>query len=128
MRHLRATQKDLYYEQAVALYFKEHLSTRMISKKIPVCKSVIHRWISNFAGETNADSYTDMKKRIKSSKPQDSVSASDSGDVDAMKAEIEHLKKELSMASMRAELYNEMINVAEKQFDIRIRKKAGTKR
>lgn len=128
MRHLGPTQKDLYYDQAVALYFREHLTIRMISKKIPVSKSVIHRWISNFAGEKNADSNTDMKKRIKSSKPQESVSASDSGDVDAMKAEIERLKKELSMESMRADLYSEMINVAEKQFDIKIRKKAGTKR
>ncbi len=60
MRHLRPTQKDLYYDQAVALYFRNYLTIRMFSEKT-VCKSVIHRWISNFANETNADSYTDMK-------------------------------------------------------------------
>lgn len=31
------------------------------------------------------------------------------------------------MANMRADAYNELINVAEKQFNISIRKKAGAK-
>ncbi len=39
-----------------------------------------------------------------------------------MKAEIERLRKELSMKSMRAVLYNEMINVAEKRFYIKSEK------
>lgn len=37
------------------------------------------------------------------------------------------LEKELKEARMRAALYEEIINVAEKKFDIRIRKKAGAK-
>lgn len=38
------------------------------------------------------------------------------------------LEKELKEVRMRADLYEEIINVAEKKFDIQIRKKAGTKR
>ena len=41
---------------------------------------------------------------------------------------IARLEKELEEARLRADLYDEMINVAEKRFDIQIRKKAGTKR
>lgn len=41
---------------------------------------------------------------------------------------LSRLKKELKEARMRADLYEEIINVAEKRFDIQIRKKAGTKR
>ena len=37
------------------------------------------------------------------------------------------LEKALKEARMRADLYEEIINVAEKKFDIQIRKKAGTK-
>jgi hypothetical protein len=42
-------------------------------------------------------------------------------------AEIALLKEKLRMANMRADAYNELINVAEKQFNISIRKKAGAK-
>ena len=38
------------------------------------------------------------------------------------------LEKELKEAKMRADLYNEIINVAEQKFNIQIRKKVGTKR
>lgn len=41
---------------------------------------------------------------------------------------IARLEKELEEARLRADLYDEIINVAEKKFDIQIRKKAGTKR
>lgn len=40
---------------------------------------------------------------------------------------IARLEKELDDARLRADLYEEIINVAEKKFDIQIRKKAGTK-
>ena len=40
---------------------------------------------------------------------------------------IARLEKELEDARLRADLYEEIINVAEKKFDIQIRKKAGTK-
>ena len=50
-----------------------------------------------------------------------------SGDVKALQAEIARLKKELAHESLRADAFNELINVAEKQFNISIRKKAGAK-
>ncbi len=40
---------------------------------------------------------------------------------------IARLEKELEDACLRADLYNEIINVAEQRFGIQIRKKAGTK-
>ncbi len=40
---------------------------------------------------------------------------------------IARLEKELEDARLRADLYNEIINVAEQKFGIQIRKKAGTK-
>jgi hypothetical protein len=41
--------------------------------------------------------------------------------------QIARLQKTLAYESLKAAAYNEMRNVAEKQFNISIRKKAGTK-
>ena len=41
---------------------------------------------------------------------------------------VARLERELEEARLRADLYDEIINVAEKKFDIQIRKKVGTKR
>ena len=49
------------------------------------------------------------------------------GDMESLKAEVARLRKALKEESMRADLYNEIINVAEEQFKIPIRKKAGTR-
>jgi F0F1-type ATP synthase membrane subunit b/b' len=42
--------------------------------------------------------------------------------------EIARLKRELYEAQVRAEAYDEMINIAEERFKISIRKKSGAKR
>ena len=66
-----------------------------------------------------------MKEQV-----QDSVTLHGSQrdtDVKALQAEISRLKKELAHESLKSAAFNEMINVAEKQFNISIRKKAGTK-
>lgn len=44
-------------------------------------------------------------------------------EIRTLKAQVYRLKKELDNVQVKAELYNEMINVAERHFNIRIRKK-----
>lgn len=65
-----------------------------------------------------------MDKRKELSDQKDAIAA--------MEAELRKLKKENSrleykvrMARIKADLYDEMINVAEKQFNIKIRTKAN---
>lgn len=48
-------------------------------------------------------------------------------DSETLEQKVRRLERELSEARMERDLYNEIINVAEKKFDIQIRKKAGTK-
>lgn len=48
-------------------------------------------------------------------------------DVASLQAEISRLKSQLAQASLRADAFDELINVAEKQFNISIRKKTGAK-
>ena len=57
----------------------------------------------------------------------ESVDSPIPSDKESLKAEVARLRKALKEESMRADLYNEIINVAEEQFKIPIRKKAGTK-
>lgn len=129
------TQKrDQYYDKCIGLYVNQHLGCRKISKIIPVSKNTVSRWISNFVAE-NKDKSQLMSNRIRKdskqviSKPSDSVSqeSTEPSDVEALKKEIARLKKELAHESLRAKAFDTMIDLAEKQFNIPIRKKSGTK-
>lgn len=58
--------------------------------------------------------------KTNSSTPHSHIDANE--EIKALKAQISRLEKELDNARIKAELYNEMINVAEHHFNIRIRK------
>ena len=49
-------------------------------------------------------------------------------EIKQLKAEKARLESDLKFAQLKADAYDEMINVAEKMFNIPIRKKAGAKR
>lgn len=58
--------------------------------------------------------------KIKSYITQEHINANE--EIKALKAQISRLGKEFDKARVKAELYNEMINVAERHFNIHIRK------
>lgn len=129
------TQKrDQYYDKCIGLYVNQHLGCRKISKIIPVSKNTVSRWISNFVAD-NQDKSQIMSNRIHKNskqvvnKPSESVSPESTkiSDEEALKKEIARLKKELAHESLRAKAFDTMIDLAEKQFNIPIRKKSGTK-
>ena len=49
------------------------------------------------------------------------------GGSEELRREVERLKKELKEAELRAEAYSMMIDIAEKELKVAIRKKSGTK-
>ena len=69
----------------------------------------------------------ELKQQKASTEPIRKAVASDD-DISSLRNEIARLKRELRAESLRADAYDEMINVAEKQFNVSIRKKAGAKR
>lgn len=102
------------------------MSAREIASLFPVSLKTVYRWVSTFADES--PQFTPpMNKKEKS----DSMSGKDSSiretDVEILRARIKELESQLTMAEIKAEAYDEMINVAESKFRIRIRKKAGAK-
>ena len=132
-------KRAAYYERAVKLYYEEQLGCRKIAQIFSLSKNTISNWIRTFAVE-NPENELVMKRQGKRHVPiasEVSVSPtptttstpdiSQFGDVSCLQAEIKRLKKALEHESLRADVYEEMINVAEQQFGISIRKKAGTK-
>lgn len=47
--------------------------------------------------------------------------------IQELQSELKKLRAQLNMAEIKAEAYDELINVAEAKFNIQIRKKAGAK-
>lgn len=66
------------------------------------------------------------KRKPKLQTPPTSI-ASSINDVKALQMEVVRLQSQLKHEQLRAEAYDEMINVAETRFNIAIRKKAGAK-
>ena len=117
-------KRNKYYDEVIRLYTQEGMGRKRISRIIPVDETTISRWIRIFANENQNQAIMKRKSFIKS---ETSASSVESTDVKALQAEISRLKKELAHESLRADAFNELINVAEKQFNISIRKKAGAK-
>lgn len=120
----KSKKREKYYNEVIRLYTEEKLGCVKISRIIPVGDSTISRWISTFAVENQSS--TRMSKTTPSHQTIPSPDK-ECGDVKALQAEIARLKKQLAHESLRADAFDELINVAEKQFNISIRKKAGTK-
>ena len=116
-----------YFEEVLRLHYQEGLSPKKIAKILPLAHSTIELWITNFAVENNISKFSSYEV-IKSKLPKPSEEEKMTDDeIKALKAENLILRRQVRDAEMRADLYNEIINVAEKQFNIPIRKKAGAK-
>ena len=130
MKYYRTEKQRLYYDKVIALYRDKHMGRHQIEKIIPVSNWTISEWIRNFVAENPSYKSERMKQaeeRRKKKAVLESVDSPMPSDMNSLKAEVARLRKALKDESIRADLYNEMISVAEEQFKIPIRKKAGTK-
>lgn len=117
-------KRNKYYKEVIRLYTQKGMGRDRISKIIPVSETTVSNWIRTFVAE-----HSNKDKAMKEEKQKaDAVQPNNENcDINELQAEIARLKKELAHESLKAAAYNEMINVAEKQFNISIRKKAGAK-
>ena len=126
--------KKLYLSRVLHLYFEEGMGYRSISEILPVSFASIGYWIRNFAKEykskteiMEAISNLDKSSLEQSGKAKDKVNIGLSTDTAFFELEFSSLRDELKYQRLRADAYDEMINVAEEQFNIKIRKKVGAK-
>lgn len=129
MNHYSST-RDSYLSKALDMYVNRGLPATHIAKIIPVHKATIYRWIANFAAVNPQEKPSVMAKKSKKEAPAQTeapISMALPDDVIALQKEIKELRAQLTKAEIKAEAYDELINVAEAQFGIQIRKKAGAK-
>ena len=120
--------REAYFKEVIRLWYDEGLSSPKIAKIIPVGQTTIERWVAIFASENNISrSHDALMGKVKTKTAQSIEQLSLEAEVKRLKAEKARLESNLRMAEIKADLYNEMIDVAEKMYDIPIRKKAGTK-
>lgn len=127
MYYLHTKNQVKYFEEVIRLH-KSGFSARKISRLLPVDKTTASQWIAIFAREkgqimkvTRKEEAVDPDRPRESSEPSAEL-------VRSLRGRIKELESQLLESRIRAEAYDEMINVAESMFGIPIRKKAGAKR
>ena len=120
-------KKEMYFDEAIRLHFELGYGEDRIAEILPIGHTTAWRWIRKFAAE-NKVTTTPMARTKKARTAPESSDGEAKDDIQSLKAELSALKDKLKQAEMRADLYDEMINVAEKKFKVEIRKKAGAKR
>lgn len=136
--------------EAVRLY-EEGWTMKEIGKKFDRSQSNIWVWINKFAKELDDPTMSNRRKRNEAKKerarrqcgikapearaPEAGVTSGSRAGADTcapgeaeLKARIARLERELEDARLMRDFYDEMINIAERDFNIPIRKKGGAKR
>lgn len=104
-------------EEIVAEYLKGGVTLRGLERKWGVNFRSIHRWVKECEGAKGPEEEAKGKARralvVKETE---------------LPSEVKRLQKELEEARLYNKLLNAMIDIAEEQFEIPIRKKRGAKR
>jgi hypothetical protein len=116
-----------YYQPKVLELASSGMSVKEIVSLFPLSAKTVYRWISIFA-DANPQPPLQMDKKKKTGPMPATDPSVQETDVEVLRARIRELESQLTMAEIKAEAYDEMINVAESKFNIQIRKKAGAKR
>ena len=91
------------------------ISYRQLAAKHNLCYQTIHQWVQEYQGK--------MRNRKSEKKVKPKVPMS----VDQLPTDVKQLQEELRKARLLNEILTEIINVAEEELKIPIRKKFGTK-
>lgn len=113
----RPGQYTLAFKRKVAgAYFNGDHSYGQLSVQYGVRRDTLCRWVKQFYGELSG---------IQSK--QAAMTEAEQQELEALKKQNEELKKKLEYADMKATALEILIDVAEKQLGIDIKKKPGTK-
>lgn len=113
MRNLEKTVQEK--EAIIAEYLLGDTTYRKLAARHGVDFRVIHQWVTKFLGKE--------VKRVK----QKSKSLEDTVREELPRRDVKHLQEELRKAKLHNKLLNAMIDIAEEQLKVDIRKKSGTK-
>jgi transposase-like protein len=106
-------------QQVINEYLLGDLSYRQLAEVHNIGSSTIHRWVACFQGRSYKIA-KDYKILTLPVMKQPKIK-------EVFPDEVAALKKELAQERLRSKLLTAMIDIAEEQFKIPIRKKSGTK-
>jgi transposase-like protein len=109
----RTSKSPQEQEAIVADYLLGTATYRQLGMKYDVDYRIIHSWVMKFQGK-------EKKKEKPSAK-------SVVNKVESISPEVVALREELRVEKLRTELLNAIIDIAEKDLNVSIRKKFGTK-
>ncbi len=101
-------------EAIIAEYLAGGTSLRKLAAKYGLSHQGLHKWVQAFQGRRRTKIEV---KSIRSGLPK----------IEPIAAEVKNLQKELRKAELHNQLLNAMIDIAEEQLGVPIRKKSGTK-
>ena len=95
-------------------YLKGGISLRELSAKHGIGSATIHRWVKSYEGGGDADGAI-MRRRMRAAV------------MGEMPEDVKRLQRELYEARLHAKLLETMIDIAENEMGVPIRKKSGAK-
>ena len=110
----KRTKTEQEKEAIIAEYLLGESSYRALGKKYGIDFRAIHSWVTKFQGKS--------LRKSKSKQPIESPIFLN------LPTDVKLLQDELRKAKLYNELLNAMIDIAEDQLNVDIRKKSGTKR
>jgi transposase-like protein len=115
-------------QQAITEYLTKGTGYRQLAAKYGISRTTICKWVQIHQGIHNIPPTEKQQKYYLSgmnSKP-DNTSSEDFKNQKELQQKIALLEKQLAWEKLRADALDTMINIAEKQLDISIRKKPGS--
>lgn len=146
----RSKLQKNYFDRVIHLYFEENLGYTQISHLVPIGRTTILEWVHRYL-DSGLGEVIEMKTKKKKKQEKcrgyrryyysdvasggapggapggASGGAPEKSSVD-LERRVQELEKQLFRQTVLTDALNELINVAEENFRIQIRKKAGTKR
>ncbi len=115
-------------QQAITEYLTKGTTFRDLAAKYGVSRTTINKWVQIHQGIHNIAATANQQKYYltgMNSKPEN-ISSADFKKQKELEQKIALLEKQLAWEKLRADTLDTMINIAEKQLDISIRKKSGS--
>ena len=115
-------------QQAITEYLTQGIGYRQLAAKYGVSRTTICKWVQIHQGIHNIAPTDKQQKYYLSgmnSKPEN-LAAGEFKNQQELQQKIALLQKQLAWEKLRADALDTMINIAEKQLDISIRKKPGS--
>ena len=113
--------------QIIHEYLSKGCGFRSLAEKYGISRTTICKWVAIHQGIHNLPPTEKQQKySVSSMNSSKKKSTSDQQSAEVLQQKIATLEKQLKWEKLRADALDTMINVAEKQLDIAIRKKPGT--